>query len=423
VGNPYEPSRRELLRAVGTGATALALGCGDNLADTDAAVAILEPATDGFVIAVWARRATRATITIRDGAAVAMGSLAIGDSGSGALDVAGLAANTAYEIVVRTDDGITLGPYRARTAPRDDDRRRVRIAVAADVDPNPEFDSELVEHVVAAAPDLLVTLGDFPYTDNGPVAVTLDAYRARHVECRTHGRVRTLLEALAVRAIYDDHEFRNNWDAGFAASEAARYAAAMTAWDEFFPVRGATGEVRYRSWRWGANVECFLLDCRRFRSANALPDDAAKTMLGATQRDWLIDGVTRSTATFKLVFTSVPLDFTPGVDAWPGFTTERARIFDALLGTPGILFLSADQHFFAAYRHAHGIRELQVGPLARGIGTPVAQGAGVLFRAERYNVGLLDIDGDRLVAAGLGDDGSRFYEETLTADALTPRRA
>lgn len=416
-----EPSRRDLLRAIGTGTAALAFGCGDNLVTTDAAAAILEPSTDGFLVAVWARHARRATLTIRDGAAVALRTLALGAGGSGAVDVGGLAPDTPYEIVVRTDDGATLGPYRARTAPRDDDRRRVRIAVAADVDPNPEFDSELAEHVVAAEPELLVTLGDFPYTDNGPVAVTLDEYRARHVECRTHGRVRTLLEAMPVRAIYDDHEFRNNWDAGFAASEAARYAAAMTAWDEFFPVRAPRGEVRYRRWRWGAHVECFLLDCRRFRSANAAPDDAAKTMLGSAQRDWLIEGVTGSTATFKLVFTSVPLDFTPGVDAWPGFTTERARILDALVGVPGILFVSADQHFFAAYRHAHGIREVQIGPLARGLGTPVAQGAGVLFRAERYNVGLLDIDGDRLVVAGLGADGARFYEETLTPDALTPR--
>jgi len=32
-------------------------------------------------------------------------------------------------------------------------------------------------------------------------------------------------------------------------------------------------------------------------------------MLGDVQRAWLIDGIKRSTATFKLVFTSVPLDF------------------------------------------------------------------------------------------------------------------
>ena len=42
--------------------------------------------------------------------------------------------------------------------------------------------SEIIaQGVVAAAPDLLVSIGDFPYTDNGPPATTAAAYReTRH---------------------------------------------------------------------------------------------------------------------------------------------------------------------------------------------------------------------------------------------------
>ena len=36
-------------------------------------------------------------------------------------------------------------------------------------------------------------------------------------------------------------------------------------------MRGAPAGTRYRSWRWGAHVECFLLDCRRYRD-----DDEAR---------------------------------------------------------------------------------------------------------------------------------------------------
>jgi hypothetical protein len=46
---------------------------------------------------------------------------------------------------------------------------------------------------------------------------------------------------------------------------------------------------------------------------------------------------------------------------------------------------------------------------------------GVLFRAARYNAGLVEIDGDRLTFSGLGEDGQRFYRETVTAQDLTPR--
>jgi hypothetical protein len=192
-------------------------------------------------------------------------------------------------------------------------------------------------------------------------------------------------------------------------------------WDEFFPQRAAVGEVRYRRWRWGAQLECFLLDCRRFRSANTAPDNAGKTMLGAAQLRWMVDAVTTSTAQFKLILVSVPLDFGTGNDHWAAFATERDAMFAALVGVPGIVFVSGDQHFFASHRHAFGIREMQIGPLGRGLGTPGPTAPGVLFRAVRFNAGLIDIAGDQLTLMGLGDGGEIFYRETVTSADLTPR--
>lgn len=415
-------TRRDWLRLLGEGTAALTIGCNVQSARTtrDAAVAILEPATDALTVAIWARSGAEAVVEIRADRDVRRMVVSMPASRSAALDVEGLAADTEHEITVVVG-GAQLGPYRARTAPRDDDPRAVRIAVAADADTHPSFDTDLIDHLLAAAPDLLVTLGDFPYTDNGPPAVTLPEYRARHVRSRTLAKYRALHEAVGVRAIYDDHELCNDWDAERAAADPERCAAAMTAWDEFFPVRGATGEIRYRSWRWGAHAECFLLDCRRFRSANQADDGPGKTMLGARQLAWLLDAIARSAATFKLVFTTVPLDFGNGDDHWRSFAHERQRIFDALVGLPGVVFFSGDQHWFAAHRHAHGIREFQIGPLARGICDPGPPAPGVLFRATQYNAGLLEIDGAALRFTAIGPGGERLYEETLTADQLTPR--
>jgi hypothetical protein len=143
-------------------------------------------------------------------------------------------------------------------------------------------------------------------------------------------------------------------------------------------------------------------------------------MLGETQHQWLVDGVHASTATFKLIFTTVPLDFATGDDAWHEFTTERDRLFDELVGVPGIVFFSGDQHFFAAHRHAHGIREFQVGPLARGLGVPGPTAPGVLFRSVQYNFGQIDVTADTLTVCGIGADGTCFYKEMLTAADLTP---
>lgn len=418
-------SRRDWLRQVGAGVAsgALAVSCETEPSESDeVAVAVLEPSASGFVVAVWAQHARAATVEIAHGDELAIGSLAItAESQTGALAVTELAADTEYAVTLVLRDGRRIGPHRVRTAPHELDARPVRLAIGADFDPDPAFDSDLVQHVVAAAPELYVSLGDFPYTDNGPPAQTVEQYRDRYVQLKTAPRVQTLLRSVGVRAIYDDHEFRNNWDAYFRAAEAERYAAAIQVWDEHFPI-AAEGEVRYRRWRWGQHLECFLLDVRRHRSANAMLDGAGKTMLGATQRAWLVEGLAASTATFKLVLTPVPLDFGSGDDGWHAFRAERDAILDALVGLPGVLFVTADQHFFASHQHAYGLREIQVGPFARGIPTPPPLQPGVLFRELDYNVGLVDAHADRLVVTGLGPGGRRFFEETFTVDQLTARR-
>ena len=82
-------------------------------------------------------------------------------------------------------------------------------------------------------------------------------------------------------ALYDDHEVADNWDASFRAEHPARVAAALRAWDEWFPLWADTPvERRYRRWRWGSLSELFLLDTRLYRSANSTADGPDKTMLG-----------------------------------------------------------------------------------------------------------------------------------------------
>jgi alkaline phosphatase D len=419
-------SRRDVLRLASAGVARFAIGCGDNdpphPAGPHHASMILEPDSTAFTLALWSSISRHVAVEVHDSRTVVLSTVVDLDrAGRAAVDVGDLAPSTTYQVSLLCDGGITLGPHTVRTAPAPEDARPVRIAVSADLDPDPSFDSDLLDQLAAAAPEVFVSIGDFPYTDNGPRAETVETYRERHAQLRTCPKVRACFDAIGVRAIYDDHEFRNNWDASWVAKEPARYAAAMQVWDEFFPVRGATGDIRYRAFRWGANAECFLLDCRRFRSADADPDGPGKTMLGAAQYAWLVDAVKRSTATFKLIFTSVPLDFAADGDTWISFTHERERLFAELVGVPGIVFFSGDQHYFAAHRHAHGIREFQVGPLARGLGTPGPDAPGVVFRSVQYNFGLIDVTGDRLAVRGIAADGSCFYQEELSAADLTPR--
>ena len=419
------PTRRDVLRWTAFGGAGILVGaCGDNETlrppGDGHAAAIFEPESDSFLVAVWALLSLAVGIEVRvvgEDDVVFAGFARI-DTYRAVFQVTNLEPDTHYEITLETDDAVRM-VHRARTAPRVDATRPVRIAVSADIDPHPEFISDLMAHVIDTEPELFVSIGDFPYTDNGPPALDVTTYRERHAQVRTEPRVRNLLEAMAVRAIYDDHEFRNDWDGMYAVTEAPRYAAAMQVWDEFFPLRSG-GDIKYRSWRWGAHLECFLLDCRRFRSPNAMADGPGKTMLGAAQRAWLLEKVQASTATFKVVFSGVPLDFGDGNDHWSSFRDERNGILDALVGVSGLLFVSGDQHWFAAQQHAHGIREFQVGPLARGVGVPMTEAPGVQFRASRLNAGLIDVTADALTFSGIGVGGEIFYRQTFSVADLTP---
>ena len=70
----------------------------------------------------------------------------------------------------------------------------------------------------------------------------------------------------------------------------------------------------YRSFRWGKDLELFLLDARSYRSRNDLPDtpDNHKTLLGAAQLAWLKQGLAESTASWKVVSSDVPLSIPTG---------------------------------------------------------------------------------------------------------------
>jgi hypothetical protein len=402
---------------LGRGAAAAGLtqlGCSGG----EAAAAVVEVDEHRALVPVWSGSHPALEIVVEANGSILSRSLAsLGKGGTGVARLARLAPATTHRAIV-TAGQTELLERTFSTAPAADDTRNVRIAVIADV--NVDRDTSLFEHVALAAADFSVSLGDFPYVDDSGELRPIGEVLSRHVDARTSGDLQPWLARTSLRAIYDDHEFCNNWGGGdlrgdhFTACEVA-----LSIWDGFFPRHDRLGP-RYRSWRWGAHVECFLLDTRRYRSPARRPDDATKTMLGFAQRSWLIDAVTRSTAPFKIVFSSVPLDFGNGKDHWSGFRFERDLILGAFAraGTRGILFVSGDQHWFGAHVHRHGLREFQIGPAAGLLFDPPPSAPGVIHRAVEHNFGVIDVSAGRLRFRAVGDRARTLYDETFTPDDL-----
>jgi alkaline phosphatase D len=293
------------------------------------------------------------------------------------LAVEGLRPNTEYRYRVR--GGRPEGQPdqtggRFMTAPDPDQDASVTFVWAADLGGQercrrgaagyPIFDP-----IAAVRPSFAVLLGDLIYADHrcpSPpneagsdfVALTLDQYRAKHRYQRGALAMQRFLATVPVYVTWDDHEVRNN----FSGPHEPLMAIGRQALLEYWPVRTPPDEPGrlYRSVRWGRTLELFLLDMRQYRDRNSDQDGPNKTMLGKAQRDWLLDGLSRSTATWKVIATSVPLSIpkkgpllAPGNDGWArgedgtGFQTELRRIVDVLSERRirNVIWLAADVHF------------------------------------------------------------------------------
>lgn len=293
---------------------------------------------------------------------------------------------------------VTSRAARFRTAPLVP--RPFRIAWSADMDAGRQ-PFTLLERVASAQPDRFLLLGDTIYADLPPgrFVRTLAGYRAKHRENRADPHLLALLAAVPVSAIWDDHEVENDFDASHPATEAGRQA-----FREYWGLPVDAVPTLYRRLQWSPLVDVFILDCRSYRSPGRTPDGPGKTMLGATQKQWLEDGLATSSAVFKLVASSVPFLASSGPDTWGGYTAERdeLREFFRARRLRNVVVLSGDIHMAVDVTdRASGVREFVAGPIAA---TPqcamhpesrtILEQRGLPHVCDEYNFGLVTVRPD-----------------------------
>lgn len=222
-------------------------------------------------------------------------------------------------------------------------------------------------HAAAEQPDLVVFLGDYIYEGgvssggvrrhDGPEPTTLTGYRNRYGLYKGDADLRAAHAAAPWVVTWDDHEVENNYAAGLPQDGAdpaefvARRAAAYQAYYEHMPIRVPLpvddSLELYRGVEWGRLARFFVLDTRQFRSDQACgtedlgPDcpersDPERTILGAEQEAWLVDGFRRSKASWNVLANQVIMSATPlaglfNMDQWDGYAAQRARILQAMV--------------------------------------------------------------------------------------------
>ena len=225
-------------------------------------------------------------------------------------------------------------------------------------------------------------IGD-PSVDWTEATGVQDVYAAHWRYNRADPAFQQFLRTTPMYVQWDDHEVINDfgapWSAYGPAPDRAGYptiveAGRKTLFDYHpFDRHPVEPDRIYRSYRWGQDLELFILDARSYRSENQLGDDEtnAKTMLGTEQLDWLKRALAASTATWKVVSTDVPLSVPTGTradefgrDAFasgtgPGLATGtgfESELLDLLRDVDArdvrnLVFVATDVHFAAQLRY------------------------------------------------------------------------
>jgi alkaline phosphatase D len=287
---------------------------------------------------------------------------------TGIVKLDGLKAATRYFYeVVLGDRTQTPGPLPFfTTAPKPNQPIKMRIALGSCVG----------DTLAAAAPswaelaarqsmkpeqgsfDLLLMLGDNHYA-NSTEPEKLRVYYTAH---RLTGAWRELAAHSPIYAIWDDHDYGlNDSDSTQKGKEDS-----LRIFKEYW-ANPSCGEADnpgcYFTFTRG-DVQFFMLDCRYYRSPDKAPDGPEKTMLGAKQLEWLKRELSACKARIKVLATGSEWETFSSLDSWASFRTERDAFFAWIneQKIEGIILISGDRHFAAAYQVAGRFVELSGGP-------------------------------------------------------------
>ncbi|MET7615429.1 alkaline phosphatase D family protein [Streptomyces sp. NPDC005408] len=229
--------------------------------------------------------------------------------------------------------------------------------------------------------------------------VTLEDYRLRYGLYKSDPDLKAAHAAHPFILTWDDHETENNYAGDIPENDVPpeefllRRAAAYRAYWENQPLRrpqqpeGPDMQL-YRRLHFGRLAQFDILDTRQYRSDQAYGDgwqvpgpeseDPARTLTGAAQERWLLDGWKSSRARWNVVPQQVTFaqrrdvptgTFKLSMDAWDGYPASRDRVLagaDAA-GVENLMVLTGDVHV----GYGFDLKKDWSDPASRTLGTEI----------------------------------------------------
>ena len=251
-------------------------------------------------------------------------------------------------------------------------------------------------------PDIMIWGGDNTYLREADWDSQTGIYH-RNTHSRSIKEIQPLLAKTQNFAIWDDHDYGNNDSDRSFYNKYVTQKAFKDFWaNKMYGSDVSQKEGTYSTFNWG-DAQFFMLDDRFFRS----PNDRVTgdhTMLGTTQFNWLIDALTSSNASFKIiVIGGQVLNSVADTENYGHYPDEKAKLLKEILDNKikGVLFLTGDRHYAELAKmnreNTYPIYDWTVSPFTSGVAkeretNPLKVDGSTFFT---HNFGIISFKGDK----------------------------
>jgi alkaline phosphatase D len=251
----------------------------------------------------------------------------------------------------------------------------------------------------------------------------------RNTHSRNIPEIQPLLGNTHQYAIWDDHDYGNNdSDRSFASKNMALEMFKLF-WanpNYIFKDEGITGTFQWN------DVQFFMMDNRWFRAPNDGHGD--RDYYGKKQLNWLIDAISSSNATFKIIVTGGQIVNPIKVfENMSNYDAEREELFKRITDSKakGVLFLTGDRHHTVLQKLERAganypLYDLTVSPLTSGPAKPVKAEEnlqiveGTIFTERNFSI--CEVSGplkDRVLKISIFDSkGEQKWTKEIKASEL-----
>ncbi|SEF48694.1 alkaline phosphatase D family protein [Flavobacterium urumqiense] len=230
----------------------------------------------------------------------------------------------------------------------------------------------IFESIVKKNPDIMIWGGDNSYLREADWDSKTGIYY-RNTHSRSIKEIQPLLAKTQNFAIWDDHDFGpDDSDRSFYNKHITQKAFKDFWGNKSYGISPDQNEGVFSTFNWG-DAQFFLIDDRFFRS----PDNritGVRTMIGTTQLEWLIDALSTSDASFKIiVIGGQVINAVPDTENYGRFPLEKEKLLNEITANKikGVFFLTGDRHFaemsMLPRENTYPIFDWTVSPLTAGI--------------------------------------------------------